>query len=432
MFNVLVSNIAKVSATKGLEAKTHEISVAILDKDELNPSPIFYASRQGQIYDPTAEFKSNIKGNHAIPAQLIEEYTLLLPDARKKHADNLKKKMNSGDTEKLRNELNEAILSLSDKDTRIKAQTEQIKAQSEQIKELSNRIPENTKDPKIDQLQSMINELAKVQANRIEIVMPNKDLKTIEKVVHYNFAKIVKLIARKQAVYLYGPAGTGKSQLAEDVAKALSLIFYPASTLTQEFKLSGYKDAGGLYHDTNFFKAFTQGGLFFLDEMDSCVSDVLVGLNGALANGYYDFPTGTAYKHEDFRVISAGNTIGRGGDLLYTGRQPLDLSTLDRFWGIKIMYDINIDTVVAQGDKQLVEFAQVFRDTATDLDIHILLSYRAVSRIAEFQDIFDLVEIMEMAVIKGVAIDDVKMLARNMKTRIDTSNKYYKALSQVA
>ena len=40
------------------------------------------------------------------------------------------------------------------------------------------------------------------------------------------FDKIVKLVdKKKKAVYLYGPAGTGKSALAEQVAEHLGLRF---------------------------------------------------------------------------------------------------------------------------------------------------------------------------------------------------------------
>ena len=424
MFNVLVSNIEKVSSTKGLEAKTHEISVAVLDKDELNPNPVFYASRQGQIYDPKNDFKPNIKGNHAIPPQLIEEYTLLLPIARQKHADNIAKKQSNNPSNE--RELNELKTLLNDKDTR-------IKAQAEQIKELANRAPENKpseNNPKMDQLEKMVMELAKVQSNRIEIKIHDNATKIIEKVVHERFARILELVVDNEAVYLYGPAGTGKSQLAEDVADANDQEFYPASTLTQEFKLSGFIDAGGKYHETNFYRAWTKGGLFFLDEMDSCISEVLVGINGALANGYYDFPIGTLKKHPNFRVIGAGNTIGRGGDLQYTGRQALDLSTLDRFMGVEVDYSPNIDNVVAQGDNELVEFAQAFRKTAQELDIHVLLSYRSLGRIAKYKDRYDLVELLNMSVIKGVAVDDIRVLARNMN--VNSTNKYYKALKRVA
>ena len=118
-----------------------------------------------------------------------------------------------------------------------------------------------------------------------------------QEILHEKFGKILNLLKRKQAVYCYGQAGTGKSEMAKQLADALGLKFYPMSTLTQEFKLHGFVDGNGKYHETNFYRAFKNGGLFFLDEMDSCASDVLVGINGALANGYYDFPEETIFAH---------------------------------------------------------------------------------------------------------------------------------------
>jgi hypothetical protein len=160
--------------------------------------------------------------------------------------------------------------------------------------------------------------------------------------------------------------------------------------------------------------------------MDSSHSDVLVGINGALANGYYDFPTGTEWAHPDFYVVSAGNTIGRGGNLDFTGRNALDLSTLDRFWGVKIDYSPKIDLSVANNDTELIEFAHALRQASKDTEISILMSYRSISRIANFQEDFPLTEIMSNAVTKGMNEDDIIMLYRNMN--IPKNNKYYKAL----
>ena len=208
------------------------------------------------------------------------------------------------------------------------------------------------------------------------------------------------------------------------------MVFYPASTVTHEFKLTGFKDGNGIFHDTNFYKAIKFGGLFFLDEMDSCISEVLVGINGALANGYFDFPGETIEAHKDFRMVGAGNTIGRGGNELYTGRVALDISTLDRFWAVPLYYSPAIDNAVANNDKELVDFANAMRKASERSGITILMSYRSISRIANFQDLFTLEEIMEMAVIKGIASDDVMMLAQNME--IESKNKYYKAFKQAA
>ena len=85
------------------------------------------------------------------------------------------------------------------------------------------------------------------------------------------------------------------------------------------------------------------------------------------------FPTALCMHMKDFRVIAAGNTIGRGATENITGRQALDFSTLDRFMAVEILYDERIDKVVANNDMDLVAFAQEFRKAAEENEIMILL-----------------------------------------------------------
>jgi MoxR-like ATPase len=98
-----------------------------------------------------------------------------------------------------------------------------------------------------------------------------------------------------------------KNVICKQVAEALKLEFYFSNAVTQEFRLTGFVDANGRYQDTQFFHAFTEGGIFFLDEMDASIPEVLVILNAAIANRYFDFPGhGRVQAHENFRVIAAG------------------------------------------------------------------------------------------------------------------------------
>ena len=423
MYQLLSTNIEQVKAN-GETAKEREISVVALtsDLEKGVKEPKLYAYRYGMIYDPADEFSPNIKGNQKIKDYHIESYYQQKPAAMAEYRrllqvfESSQGQGNSAELEKLKLDL--------------KAKEIRVSEQAARIAELSAKQGQ-APSGQVEQLKAMIDTMAKLQGNRVEIVTNGRTTKIMEKILHENFPKIVKLVGeKKRAVYMYGPAGTGKSQLAADVAEALGLDFYPASTLTQEYKLSGYKDASGHYHETNFFRAFVKGGLFFLDEMDSSASEVLVGINGALANGYYDFPNGTEYAHPNFRVIAAGNTIGRGGNEMYTGRQALDLSTLDRFLGVELDYSPLIDNAVAMGESELVEFAQAVREAAKTSGIMVLMSYRSISQIADLKEDFELVEVLQMAFIKGVASDDIRMLARNMN--IDSTNKYYKALKKAA
>src|SRR5690606_1623246 len=200
-------------------------------------------------------------------------------------------------------------------------------------------------------------EQAKVE-NKVEVKQENGIIK------HEKYEYIKACIESKIPVYLYGPAGSGKNHVLKQIADELGLDFYFTNSVQQEYKITGFIDAGGKYHETEFYKAFKNGGLFFLDEMDASIPEVLVLLNAALANGYFEFPNGKIDAHEDFVVVSAGNTVGAGADEQYTGRLQLDQATLDRFAMIEFDYDRNIELAISKGNEELVQFIRDIRKQA--------------------------------------------------------------------
>jgi cobaltochelatase CobS len=410
-FIPLVSNVERVE--KGKKVIDHEISVSVLASEIHEADPKFYASRAGRLYDPSTGFNvvEGFTGNK-LPDKLHEEFYSLLSEAREA-------------LPKIREELAKKFIKSTKGNEGQTVEIEQlkviVKSQEEQINELLNK-----KDHSDEMKQ--LKELLQAKTKEIEALKAGEN----KEVKHHKFAKIVRLLEKRRVPYLYGPAGTGKSNLVKQIAKHMGLDFLPMSTITQEFKFTGYQDGNGLYHDTNFYKAVKNGGLFFIDEMDSCSSDVLVGLNACIANRYFDFPHETIDCHKDFYIIGAGNTTGRGAEKGYVARQALDLSTLDRFVTQYIDYDENIEIAVVKGDQELVKFAHALRQASADTDIQVLISYRALLDITELKDddLFTLPEVMDMSIVKGLRADDLYMLVNRMD--IDQSNKYYNALKEVA
>lgn len=246
---------------------------------------------------------------------------------------------------------------------------------------------------------------------------------------HEQFDAVLELVNMEIPVYLFGPAGSGKNILCKQIADELGLQFYFSNSVTQEYKITGFIDAGGTYHETEFYKAFTQGGLFMLDELDASAPEVLICLNAALANRYFDFPTGRVEAHKDFRVIAAGNTCGRGADEVYSGRAVIDGATLDRFAYVEIQYDKRVEDSIAKGDVAITEFVRDLRHAANKNQISMVLGYRAIERLAKMSSVFPTRKCVSMAVTKGMSKDEMMMLYDDLCV---TENRFAQALLDLA
>jgi MoxR-like ATPase len=159
---------------------------------------------------------------------------------------------------------------------------------------------------------------------------------------HKEFKTFLAILGAGVPCMMVGPAGSGKTTAAMKAAEKLGVEFYATSVCGQSSKadLAGYMDAGGTYRPSIFRKAFEEGGVFLLDEVDAGNPNVLVVLNSAIANGEYCFPDGKKVKaHKDFRCCAAANTWGLGADRQYVGRNALDAATLNRFGRLDWDYD---------------------------------------------------------------------------------------------
>jgi cobaltochelatase CobS len=172
----------------------------------------------------------------------------------------------------------------------------------------------------------------------IEVRLPDGSHRTLES-THHQLEEILSLVGEgHQNVMMVGPAGSGKTTLAKNLAEALGkeFGFISLSQGVTESHLMGrilpQEDGSWQYQPTRFIEIFEGGGVFLLDEIDAADSNLMVSINAALANGVLANPNGQIHKrHPETVIIAAANTWGRGADASYVGRNALDASTLDRF-----------------------------------------------------------------------------------------------------
>ena len=299
-----------------------------------------------------------------------------------------------------------------------------IKAIIEKGKDLAI---EDLKDRLKDQLDDYIEETYGKLPQKIIIEENGLKKKELQGIFHKKFEEICKMVASDIPIMLVGGAGSGKSHTLEQTAEALGLDFYSTSSVNQEYKLTGFIDANGVYHETEFYKAYTNGGLYFMDEIDASSPEALVILNGAIANKYFDFPIGRIKAHKDFRVVCAGNTYGTGADMVYVGRNVLDGATLDRFVVIEFDYDQEVERKLAY-DEELFEFIEDLRSAVNKSGLRYIVSMRALINATKMLEIgMDKETILRNAIVKNMQRDDLNTIVG----KLDSGNSWYREIKRL-
>lgn len=270
------------------------------------------------------------------------------------------------------------------------------------IPQLAELLKDQIKAPKIDEdtLRKLVEEqLPKVAPRKIEITIDGRKKLNPKGIRHAQVEDVLERIEiGMKNIMLVGPAGSGKSFLAEQVAEALSVEFDHLSlsagvTETHLFGRMIPGEKGFKYQESAFVRIFRDGGVFLLDEIDAMDANLGVSINAALANGRLANPiNGITYKrHPKCWIIAAANTFGHGADHMYVGRNQLDAATLDRYVlaTIHLEYDRELELKLAaelcgpEKAKQLVEYVIGLRERAITARLRRLVSMRFVLAAAQ-------------------------------------------------
>ncbi len=247
----------------------------------------------------------------------------------------------------------------------------------------------------------------------VEIRLPDRAAVSLG-VQHRQFDEVLQTLVACGQVWIAGPAGSGKTTLAEACAKALNLPFYFNGAIDSPYKLAGFIDAQGRIIRPAFRQAYENGGIYLFDEVDASLPGAVLAFNAAMSNGKYDFPDGTVERHKDFYCIAAANTFGLGASDDYVGRMKQDAAFLDRFPSIYLDYDEDLERTIA-GNAEWTTYVQACRKVAKSRGLRVVISPRASIFGSKLLSAgMPRERVAELAIRKGMSADHWQTISREV------------------
>lgn len=202
------------------------------------------------------------------------------------------------------------------------------------------------------------------------------------------YDEVLDLINNGLMPYLYGPAGTGKSYVCEQIAREMGWEYHQTGAILDLAEgLRGYRDIKGDIQSTEFLRALDAADdghdvLFVFDEIDGSAPELLITLNNYLAGGCIECCGRVYNRRPNLRICACGNTSGQGATAEYVARCKLDDASLDRFELVEVGYSREVELASAGGDAELVDFCEGLRAAAESCGVSWLVSNRRIRALA--------------------------------------------------
>jgi len=248
---------------------------------------------------------------------------------------------------------------------------------------------------------SLVAEVRKnIAIRRYVVANPNGSDIEIEGHTHKRYEDCLDVLTcsrqENRWLWLFGPAGTGKSFLGKQLAEGLRMpngepVRY--ASIASHVGMSPSEFFGWLLPTGNggkfeyvgalFADYVENGGMFFIDEIANLPPDALTRVNGLLSNLETWLPKRMGNPHlkmsPSFWLAAADNTVGRGSTGGYV-RNVISGETRTRFQFVRIGYDRDLERTLFGEDELWLETCWRLRDKVQENDIREEISARFINQ----------------------------------------------------